>query len=143
MQLNFDIEYTYADSDDGIVIPVILGFGGNTIRTQGCVDCGASYCIFTNEVGRQLGLNIENGIPKSFGPGLDGVPMVLNHAGPRSMIGGTRHNVSTLLITVGRANAPAIAGNGGLFLGQPRFPSSASSKPVSSPQIYAPAPRCT
>src|SRR3954470_15051058 len=82
-------------------------------------------------------------IPKSFGPGDDGVPIDLNHAGPRSITGGTRHSVSTLLMTVGRANAPAIPGNGGLLRGQPRLPSSDSSKPVSSPQMYAPAPRCT
>ena len=82
-------------------------------------------------------------MPNSFGPGDDGVPIDLNHAGPRSMIGGTQQSVSTLLMTVGRANAPAIAGNGGLFRGQPRLPSSASSNPVSSPQMYAPAPRCT
>src|SRR6478736_3678371 len=82
-------------------------------------------------------------MPKSFGPGDEGVPIVLNHAGPFSITGGTRHSVSTLLITVGRANAPAIAGNGGLLRGQPRLPSSASSNPVSSPQMYAPAPRWT
>ena len=37
----------------------------------------------------------------------------------------------------------AIAGNGGLLRGQPRLPSSDSSRPVSSPQMYAPAPRWT
>src|SRR3954469_19590124 len=82
-------------------------------------------------------------MPKSFGPGDEGVPMVLNHAGPFSMIGGTQQSVSTLLITVGLANAPAMAGNGGLLRGQPRLPSNASSNPVSSPQMYAPAPRGT
>ena len=45
------------------------------------------------------------------------------------MIGGTQQSVSTLLMTVGRANAPAIAGNGGLLRGQPRLPSRLSSKP--------------
>src|SRR5581483_2124472 len=84
-------------------------------------------------------------MPKSFGPGDDGVPIDLNHCGPlsRPMMCGTAHSVSTLLMTVGRAKAPAIAGNGGLLRGQPRLPSSASSNPVSSPQIYAPAPRWT
>lgn len=72
MQLNFDIAYTYDESADGIVIPVILSFGGNTIRTQGCVDCGAGHCLFTNEIGMQLGLNIESGLPKSFGPASGG-----------------------------------------------------------------------
>jgi len=46
------------------------------------------------------------------------------------MMCGTQASVSTLLITVGLANAPAIAGNGGLLRGQPRLPSRASSRPV-------------
>ncbi|CAN5497642.1 hypothetical protein BH09PLA1_BH09PLA1_10570 [soil metagenome] len=82
-------------------------------------------------------------IPYSLGPGDFSLPIDLNHCGPlsRPMMCGTHASVSTLLITVGRAKAPAIAGNGGLLRGQPRLPSSASSNPVSSPQIYAPAPR--
>src|SRR5690242_18996745 len=82
-------------------------------------------------------------MPNSFGPGDDWVPIDRNHCGPFSRIGGIQQSVSTLLMTVGLPNAPAIAGNGGLLRGQPRLPSKASSKPVSSPQIYAPAPRCT
>ena len=34
-----------------------------------------------------------------------------------------------------------MAGNGGFERGCPRLPSSDSSRPVSSPQMYAPAPR--
>ena len=51
--------------------------------------------------------------------------------------------VSTLLTTVGEAYRPEIAGNGGFERGWPRFPSSDSSSAVSSPQMYAPAPRWT
>ena len=35
-----------------------------------------------------------------------------------------------------------MAGKGGFVRGWPRLPSSDSSRPVSSPQMYAPAPRC-
>src|SRR5208283_5169707 len=60
-------------------------------------------------------------IPKSLGPGDDGVPIVLNQAGPRSMMCGTQQRVSTLFTTVGQPNAPIAAGkNGGLRRGQPR-----------------------
>src|SRR5258706_106949 len=52
-------------------------------------------------------------MPKSLGPGEDGVPMLLNHfgpsTGPRSIMVGTRASVSTLLMTVARAYAPALA----------------------------------
>src|SRR4029450_9319057 len=69
------------------------------------------------------------------------VPSPANHAAPRVMIGGTQHSVSTLLTIVGCPKAPLIAGNGGLIFGQPFLPSSDESSPVSSPQMYAPAPR--
>ena len=71
------------------------------------------------------------------------MPIDLNQFAPRSMMCGTQQRVSTLLTTVGLRNAPSIAGNGGLIRGQPRFPSRLSISPVSSPQIYAPAPRCS
>ncbi len=54
----------------------------------------------------------------------------------------TQASVSTLLTMVGLRNAPSTAGNGGLIRGQARLPSSDSMSPVSSPQMYAPAPRC-
>jgi hypothetical protein len=51
--------------------------------------------------------------------------------------------VSTLLTIVGWPNRPRTAGKGGFMRGQPRLPSSEFSNEVSSPQMYAPAPRCT
>src|SRR2546425_10365431 len=71
------------------------------------------------------------------------VPSPANHSAPRAMIGGTQASVSTLLTIVGCPKAPLMAGKGGLILGQPFLPSSDDSSPVSSPQIYAPAPRWT
>ena len=56
---------------------------------------------------------------------------------------GTQQRVSTLLTTVGLRKAPSTAGNGGLIRGHPRLPSRLSIRPVSSPQMYAPAPRWT
>src|SRR5713101_6851791 len=71
------------------------------------------------------------------------VPSAANHAAPRVMMGGTQARVSTLLTIVGWSNAPLMAGKGGLTLGQPFLPSSDEINPVSSPQMYAPAPRWT
>ena len=50
-------------------------------------------------------------------------------------------SVSTLLITVGFPNRPWVVGKGGFMRGNPRLPSINSNRAVSSPQIYAPAPR--
>ncbi|KYN19836.1 hypothetical protein ALC57_07882 [Trachymyrmex cornetzi] len=56
---------------------------------------------------------------------------------------GATATVSTLVTVVGHPNTPTSAGNGGFSLGFPCFPSIDSMRAVSSPQIYAPAPRCT
>ena len=70
-------------------------------------------------------------------------PIFAYSSPPSLMIGTTEANVSTLFTTVGLPHAPLIAGNGGLIRGLPRLPSNDSMSAVSSPQIYAPAPRCT
>ena len=69
---------------------------------------------------------------------------ILPYSSPPSLrMCGSVDSDSTLFTTVGFAYRPSIAGNGGLRRGMPRLPSSDSSRPVSSPQMYAPAPRCT
>lgn len=64
-ELSFDVVQRY-DSDDGISIPLKIFCGGEEFETFAYVDCGASDCIFSNEVGLQLGLQIETGEPKNF-----------------------------------------------------------------------------
>src|SRR6218665_426317 len=54
---------------------------------------------------------------------------------PILMMCGTAAMLSTLFTTVGHPHKPETAGNGGLILGLPRFPSNDSIKAVSSPQI--------
>jgi hypothetical protein len=69
------------------------------------------------------------------------MPSLLNHSAPFSKMRGKDAMVSTLFTTVGAPNRPTTAGNGGFRRGQPFLPSSDSSSAVSSPQMYAPAPR--
>src|ERR1043165_9953292 len=90
------------------------------------------------------------------------IPILAYSSPPLLIIGTTAASVSTLFTTVGQSQTPFTAGNGGLILGLPRLPSSKtpftagngglilglprlpssdSIKPVSSPQIYAPAPQ--
>src|SRR5579862_8619996 len=73
-------------------------------------------------------------------PELFALPVSVNQAGPRMMIGATLYQVSTLLIFVGFPHSPFCAGNGGLGLGLPASPSSEAINAVSSPQTKAPAP---
>ena len=38
-----------------------------TVTTFAFVDPGSAFCIFSHEVGRNLGLKVESGIPKTMG----------------------------------------------------------------------------
>src|SRR5437588_12376018 len=80
-------------------------------------------------------------IQNTFGPEFRGRPIELNHAAPRRMMVGATAMLSTLLTVDGQPYSPTAAGNGGFSRGRPFLPSRLSSSPVSSPQIYAPAPR--
>lgn len=61
---------------------------------------------------------------------------------PRRQIVGATATVSTLATVEGQPYSPQLAGNGGFRRGLPGLPSRLSISPVSSPQMYAPAPRC-
>lgn len=76
--LNFDVSYTYDESDEGIAIPVTLSFNGAQIRTYAKIDTGAEYCIFSFELGENLGIDVHSGIPKRMGS-LTGVLDTFGH----------------------------------------------------------------
>merc|ERR1719491_1515329 len=80
-------------------------------------------------------------MPKSFVPLLFGLPKLWNQAAPLRRIIGDTAMVSTLVTVEGQPNSPTPAGNGGLRRGFPCRPSRLSISAVSSPQMYAPAPR--
>eukprot|EP00966_Prymnesium_polylepis_P294499 6800837-Prymnesium_polylepis.1 len=80
---------------------------------------------------------------KSFVPALFLRPKPANHSAPRRRIVGATETVSTFATVVGQPYNPAFAGNGGFSRGLPGLPSSDSISPVSSPQMYAPPPRCS
>jgi hypothetical protein len=75
-----------------------------------------------------------------FVPLLFSVPTAAYHSQPLSKIKGTEAYVSTLFIFVGFSNKPFSAGNGGLGVGIPLFPSIDLIKAISSPHTKAPAP---
>ena len=79
----------------------------------------------------------------SLVPRLFSAPKLANHSAPRRRIVGATAIDSTLLTVVGQPYRPAPAGNGGFSRGWPFLPSRLSSIAVSSPQMYAPAPRWT
>lgn len=70
-------------------------------------------------------------IQKSLVPLLFGLPKDENHEAPLLIIVGTTATVSTFVTVVGQLKTPLLAGNGGLSLGFPGFPSKLSIRPVS------------
>mmetsp|Transcript_9293 Transcript_9293/g.30685 ORF Transcript_9293/g.30685 Transcript_9293/m.30685 type:complete len:211 (-) Transcript_9293:483-1115(-) len=79
---------------------------------------------------------------KSLVPVLFLRPNPANQDGPRRRMVGATATVSTFVTVVGQPYKPTPAGKGGLSRGLPCFPSSDSIRAVSSPQMYAPAPKC-
>lgn len=77
-ELSFDVVRRY-DSDDGIRIPLNIICGGRETETTAYVDCGASDCIFSNETGLLLGLQIETGELKYFSPASGGTLAAYGH----------------------------------------------------------------
>ena len=75
------------------------------------------------------------------GPVESGVPILAYSEPPSVSTSSTFTSVSTLLIPVGLPKTPRSTGNGGLLRGSPRLPSIELNSEVSSPQMYAPAPR--
>lgn len=78
LELSFDVTHHYA-SEDGVRIPLLIAYSGKAIQTTGYVDCGASDCVFSNELGQQLGIALETGEPKSFGPASGGTLETFGH----------------------------------------------------------------
>jgi len=65
--LKFEISYLYVDSTEGISIPVALVSPNGIYNTWAKVVTGAEVCLFSNEVGLRLGLDVERRIPRSLG----------------------------------------------------------------------------
>lgn len=66
-QLTFEYYFRYPDRSEGITVPTALRWGGKVVQTFANVDSGAENCVFSREVGEELGLDIESGIPKLMG----------------------------------------------------------------------------
>jgi hypothetical protein len=59
--LGFTTSYRYDDSEHGILVPLWLCLGDQSVRLIAKLDSGASNCIFERRYGELLGLNVEAG----------------------------------------------------------------------------------
>ncbi|NOT60112.1 MAG: hypothetical protein HOP19_07790 [Acidobacteria bacterium] len=63
-QINYSEEIRYRDDETGIPIEIELFYAGNHVTVTAKVDCGSAVCLFSNEDGHDLGIPVEQGIPK-------------------------------------------------------------------------------
>lgn len=57
----------YDAGKPGITVPVTLKLFGKAIEFEAKIDTGATNCIFARRLGEELGLDIEEGLPKRIG----------------------------------------------------------------------------
>ena len=77
-QLTFAQEHHYQEEDDGIPLLIKLTYAGQSIEVRAKVDPGAAVCLFSHEDGLDLGIPVEQGIPKRLG-GLTGTLDAFGH----------------------------------------------------------------
>jgi len=61
VSLDFDSSYHYADSRDGINVPITLSVGTQSLELLAKLDTGAAHCIFERRYADMLGLDVETG----------------------------------------------------------------------------------
>jgi hypothetical protein len=62
--LPFTEELYYKEEASGISLPVRFTYGANTLLASAKVDTGAEVCLFKYEHAEELGIPLEQGIPK-------------------------------------------------------------------------------
>src|SRR5688572_10337836 len=77
--IEFDVVLTYGDQEEGIEIPLALNANGRSIMTVGFVDTGCGACLFSNEIGMNLGIDIESGELATFKSGAGGSVPAYGH----------------------------------------------------------------
>ena len=62
--------YQYRDRHPYPIIPVTLSYQGRSLHTEGLLDSGASFSLFSARIAEYLGLSLETGSPvELFGVG--------------------------------------------------------------------------
>jgi predicted aspartyl protease len=64
--LEFTAAHSYGSEREGIVVPVLLKSGANSVRLAASVDTGATFCLFRNELADALGLDLTSTASKRF-----------------------------------------------------------------------------
>jgi predicted aspartyl protease len=77
--IEFEVVFNYGDQEEGIEIPLALNANGRSMMTVGFVDTGCGACLFSNEIGMELGIDIESGEFAIFKSGAGGSVPAYGH----------------------------------------------------------------
>ena len=66
VSLEFDHTHKYAESTDGINVPITLTIGSQSVDLLAKLDTGAAHCIFERKYAEILGLEVESGRLQRF-----------------------------------------------------------------------------
>lgn len=61
--ITFTERYHYQSTHNGIELPTTLSHAERVVTFMAKADTGARYCLFKREIGEQIGLDIDAGIP--------------------------------------------------------------------------------
>lgn len=62
--LVFDQMIDYDAAQPGVTVSIKLSLSDASVTVQAKIDTGSTNCIFARHLGEQLGLSIEDGLPK-------------------------------------------------------------------------------
>jgi hypothetical protein len=77
--IEFDVVFNNANQEEGIEIPLALNANGRSLMTVSFVDTGCGACLFGNEIGVDLGIDIESGEFAIFKSGAGGSVPAYGH----------------------------------------------------------------
>lgn len=60
--LDFSVGQRYPTSDEGIVLPISLSIGDETVVARARLDTGSADCLFHRSLAEQLGIDVESGV---------------------------------------------------------------------------------
>lgn len=66
VSLAFDKSHLYAETADGINVPIVLCVGRQSVELFAKVDTGAAHCIFERKYAEMVGLDVESGRLQRF-----------------------------------------------------------------------------
>jgi hypothetical protein len=66
VSLAFDAAHHYADSLDGIEVPITISIGRQSVELLAKLDTGAPHCIFEPKYAEMLGVDVDSGRLQRF-----------------------------------------------------------------------------